>query len=116
MRVERCDEDLSSIEIGVCDAAARCSWGLGLRFGDLIRSYRHADGNYDAYEPPPDGYPDGRGQQAAAAICNTRGLLDALQALAVTRASDGAVSSVLHREVATMSASIAKTATLLLRS
>lgn len=53
------------LQVGVCDAAARCGWGLCLCSGKLYRDSRDANGflyyapPYNA--PPPDGFPDGDG-------------------------------------------------------
>ena len=44
---------------GVCDAAARCSWGLFLYSGRLRRACRAAHGKLDFDAEPLEGYPNG---------------------------------------------------------
>jgi len=50
--------DGNGMWIGVCDAEARCSWGLELYSGRLRCICRNPDGKLD-YGPPPEGYPNG---------------------------------------------------------
>jgi hypothetical protein len=54
--------------VGVCDAASRCKWCMRLENGGMGRYCRDADGKFEG-RPPPDGFPDGRG--------NSRTLKDA---------------------------------------
>lgn len=59
LRVDRSrSDDGNGMWIGVCDAEARCSWGLSLYTGRLRCISRDADGQND-YGPPPEGYPNG---------------------------------------------------------
>eukprot|EP01048_Picozoa_sp_COSAG05_P007544 COSAG05_NODE_535_length_8871_cov_311.345759_2_plen_247_part_00 len=53
----RCN-DGNGMSVGVCNAEARCCWGVFLYSGRLRCISRDADGKVD-YEPPPKGYPNG---------------------------------------------------------
>ena len=64
VRVDRSRrDDGNGMWIGVCDAAARCSWGLFLYSGRLRCISRDADGKIDLSAKPDEGYPNGNYEQ-----------------------------------------------------
>jgi hypothetical protein len=79
VQVERSRWNQGDMLIGVCDAAARCGWGLYLYNGELYRQCRDANGAYAHDAPPPVGYPHGRiGGQRARLMRDSAGLPSSL--------------------------------------
>ena len=61
VRVEHSRGNSGDMHVGVCDAAARCCWGLFLSQGRITRMTRDAE-DKSTEDPPPDGFPCGDSQ------------------------------------------------------
>jgi len=64
--------DGNGLWVGVCDTAARCSWGLFLLSGRMRCASQDADGRLDFGAAPPDGYPSGTYKRVLQSGCLAR--------------------------------------------
>ena len=74
VRIDRSANNRGRMIIGVCDSPGLCGWGVSLMNGRLVRWSRRADGmlvRVKASAPPPDGFPDGHGEQVL--VCAASG-------------------------------------------
>lgn len=74
VRIDRSANNRGRMIIGVCDSPGLCGWGVSLMNGRLVRWSRRADGflvRTKASAPPPEGFPDGHGEQVL--VCAASG-------------------------------------------